>query len=264
MSVCRISVKGLRELGRGEQGVVYELSDRQRVVKYTKFSDAKAKQQWEREVKYQEVLGRKGLAPRVHESGICNKKGVIVMDRIKGTLQGALGGKGVCVHKATKKVQEAIVDILRRAIGMGYTHMDNHPDNIGILTDGTPILIDFGFTIKRDLTPRERKVALAFSLYQVIEHMAISCLHKGGAIVETIDDMNRELGLDVPAARVPTMVEAKRLLPGWPQLLRGLVAYNTIMHLPIEKRYDHKAYGVIYNLRQGKGCCTSRGRSEGP
>ncbi len=63
--------------------------------------------------------------------------------------------------------QQAYVQALEAMIDRGYIHMDNHVGNLGTIA-GRPVLFDFGFTQKR--AGMDRRWALCFSVFQILEH----------------------------------------------------------------------------------------------
>lgn len=184
---CKSIFAPSKELGRGEQGVVFDIpaayTNREGatwsvVMKISEFKGTPAKKaetkaKWIEEVRISKALGDmetdEGLrvAPKIISAWICGGKGYIIMERMKGDLRKV---KGDGVHTVGEKmlpgttdewqknhidnapfeIQDDYVLLLEHMIENGYVHMDNHPGNLGVLEyeDGDHgVLFDFGFTL---------------------------------------------------------------------------------------------------------------------
>lgn len=248
MDVCSLATKkSLRELGRGEQAVVYEVD--KDALKITNLKSTHARKIWLRETQFQARLAGYNIAPHIRKSRLCagEKEGAILMERIGPTLQKRLGGKGACLRGVNAA---RLIELLQMSIEAGILHMDNHADNIAFTTKGKPILIDFGFSVDvTRLSLKGQQVALVFSVWQIVEHMTTACWRKSKDIVRLVEEGSAAIGIPLPYTGKPAL-DFKRILPEWPELARALANYNAIMHLTPKERYDTKEYDDIYEFRQ--------------
>ena len=193
----------LKPLGKGDVGIAYMINhvvspakqemypdadDRKYVLKQVQFRmDEDGTYDTDADTFLNETcigieMGDLGIAPKIYECWLCsdakgNEYGYYTMDRIAKILINEYPGdsqslkKGQQLMAAPREIQQKIIGLLEVMINANYVHNDNHPGNIGIMSDGEPVLFDFGFAIKADhqLTEFDKLQALGFSLYQIIE-----------------------------------------------------------------------------------------------
>lgn len=211
------------KLGCGEQGCAYKLVEEPtHVIKVSAFDKPKDAAKWRAEACLGADLGVLGIGPRIHSVFECRSHGYIVMDmlrdarkladgtviRVKTPTVAADGSEDTAttdhLSRMPRDVQAGFVDVLARMIAAGYIHMDNHLENLGFI-GARPIAFDFGFTQRREWGgPRDRLWALAFSLFQVLEHcpteeMVGSLLWRVATAVMRAGLRGEELAWDVPA-----------------------------------------------------------------
>jgi hypothetical protein len=189
-------------LGKGEQGAAYVFENL--VIKVTELKTATDENVWLDEACKGQELGALGIAPKIYRYFVCGKNGFIVMDRLttirakktKSEAQTAelmkRGQSDVVRYKEvdaegntidviddirnlTREQQWGFVTALETMIDNGYLHMDNHIDNLGFIA-GRPIAFDFGFTQKRRTI--DRRWALCFSVFQILEHCPVAILEE--------------------------------------------------------------------------------------
>lgn len=255
-------------LGSGEYGNVYALEkNSQKVVKISFLGGNRKdiKKTWNSEVQMQKELSELKLAPKIIDSALCeNENGIIIMERIYGTLRKKLldeyGNAGACIPV---ELQKEIIPLLFKAVDNGYIHMDNHTDNIGLLKNGKPILIDFGFTVKRDLSPLAKIAAHIFSLYVLIEQMDLNCYDESGPILNTIEEGFKKLGLPysnnsnnnkkTKIISKPTALKiGKTILPEWPELIVAILFYRDLVKIPFDDRQQRNAHRWICSFRRSE------------
>ena len=189
------------KLGCGEQGCTYALvQNPDKVIKITPFWDTKEEKparadmkenadKWYNEACLGEFLGEieERIAPRIHQFFECDDHGYIIMEKISVAEKFYVRQKGreqlVIIREKEDGVvdhinlmpaamQYGFIEKLTVMISNGFIHMDNHIGNLGFIfgSTTTPILFDFGFTVQRELSKADKSWALAFSLFQIIEH----------------------------------------------------------------------------------------------
>ena len=137
------------------------------------------------------------------------------------------------------------ISILRNMITEGYIHMDNHLANIGFVAS-RPVLFDFDFSQERKFTKRDSDIALAFSIYQILEDTTYLLL--------------RDIFFWKEACRLATGIHASPPIsltatrethgPNW-DLYVGCAAYDYLLRKSLSKRYDDPAFDVVYDIRRG-------------
>jgi len=180
------------KLGCGEQGCVYGLVGN-KVIKESFLKSKKAKEQWTSEACVGQYLGSLGIAPKIYDFYFCKGAGYIVMDALRDAqilpdgkvLRVKTKDHGVIDHVKQLSIafQNAFVYDLALMIEHGFIHMDNHIGNIGFINGTKPILFDFGFTQQRTWdSDLDKLKALAFSLFQILEHCPLKELDSSGPI----------------------------------------------------------------------------------
>jgi hypothetical protein len=275
-------------LGCGEQGCTYAISAREdAVVKISAFSNAAVQKQWHAEACLATYLGSLGVAPTVQRFFSCNGKGYIVMDRIVDAKSVVSGRKMVDIREKNKRTGEKTDHIslmpvatqigfaakLYTLIDNGYIHMDNHIENLGF-RGRDPILFDFGFTQERTWGgPLDKAWALAFSLFQIIEHCPLAEVEGteifrlataiiSGTYTWGSRGLSTARGLtlaQLAALRLPTTLREIKALAAKKaesainaDVYIGTMAYAALIGLEKAARYDHPLYAVIYDIRTGK------------
>ena len=186
-------------LGKGEQGATYEFD--KLVIKVITLKNKRGKSLWFQEACIGQKLGLLGIAPKVHDYFVCSGKGFIIMDRLTTIKSRKTNSENdairlfnspnrtdvvrykwdyVCdrhtcsdslddLRNLTDAQQLGFISALEKMIDNGFIHMDNHIDNLGFFgKNKTPILFDFGFTQERSKI--DRRWALSFSVFQILEH----------------------------------------------------------------------------------------------
>jgi len=293
------------KLGCGEQGCTYALvQNPDKVIKITPFWDTKENKparadmkenadKWYNEACLGEFLGeiRERIAPRIHQFFECDDHGYIIMEKISVAEKFYVRQRGREQLVVIREKEDGVVDHINLMpaamqygfiekltimISNGFIHMDNHIGNLGFIfgSTDTPILFDFGFTVQREMSEVDKSWALAFSLFQIIEHCpqeeveqteilrVATALMKGTytfggktlktAVGYTIEELfetypsNKKL-VDVKATAAEEAGDSENL-----DLYVGCICYATLMGLPQDERYDHPLYETIYDIRQGK------------
>jgi len=183
-------------LGKGEQGAAYVFE--KLVIKVTALNNAVDEKIWLDEACKGQDLGDLDIAPKIYRYFICGKNGFIVMDRLATVKSRKVKSQeeaftlmrtpsDVVRYKIadengeviddlrglTREQQLGFITVLETMINNGYLHMDNHIDNLGFIA-GRPIAFDFGFTQKR--ATMDRRWALCFSVFQILEHCPVGIL----------------------------------------------------------------------------------------
>lgn len=197
----------LKPLGKGDVGIAYMIngvSD----IKQEVYPDAEEKKYVLKQVQFRKgedgtfdrdadlffnetcigiELGELGIAPRIYECWLCNDSkgneyGFYTMDKIEYIMAYTYPGnlkRTKFMKLATKELQQKIIGLLEVMLNANYVHNDNHPGNIGIMSNGEPVLFDFGFALKADheLTNDDKLQYLGFALYQIIEQYDKSLMY---------------------------------------------------------------------------------------
>ena len=182
-------------LGKGEQGAAFVFDNL--VIKVTALNNAMDEKVWFDEACKGRDLGDLDIAPKIYRYFICGKNGFIVMDRLLTVKSRKVKSheeaftlmrskpSDVVRYKIvdsesiddlrglTREQQLGFISVLETMLNNGYLHMDNHIDNLGFIA-GRPIAFDFGFTQKR--ARMDRRWALCFSVFQILEHCPVGIL----------------------------------------------------------------------------------------
>lgn len=223
---CLRGLKVIKELGRGDVGVAYELesgtqlqnisnalnSSGQYVLKEVLVQNAKELKQLTEEICIGRYLGELGIAPRIYSCWVCVSagngnntkatttkkqqfpvKGYYVMDKIEHIwekLYPSNSEKTKHTKAAPAALEEKLVDVLATMVKAGIIHQDCHPGNIGILKDGRPVIFDFGFSIRVSDQITLPEVILMSQLYIVIEQYDKSIMYDS-KIYDTIYEIRQ-------------------------------------------------------------------------
>ena len=296
------------ELGCGEQGCTYTLvNSADKVIKITPFwsgnekpeaNDMKeASEKWYAEACMGEYLGELDgvVAPRIHQFFECDDRGYIIMDKIsvaekfyirKGRAEPQLvvireKGEGAAtdhINLMPAEMQYGFVKKLSIMIDNGVIHMDNHIGNLGFIFGNTsePLVFDFGFTVERQWSNEaDKSWALAFSLFQIIEHCPLNeveethiyrlatAIMKGTyeindgnmarAVGYTLEQLTAAYpeGNDLAAVKAAAKKKSGARNPNM-DIYIGCVCYATIIGLEKEARYEHPLYEIIYQIRKSE------------
>jgi tRNA A-37 threonylcarbamoyl transferase component Bud32 len=269
------------KLGCGEQGCTYSLvEDPSHVIKVTKLTSQKAKQQWRQEACIGREIGALGVAPGIPKLFECNSNGYIVMDLLKdakklpdGTVirDKSTGDAIDHMMRMPDKIQIGFINVLAKLIDNGFMHMDNHIENLGFIK-GKPVIFDFGFTQRRVFeTDEEKLYGLSFSLFQMLEHCPSEELMCGPIwdVATAVLDYNVDWH-SWASAKGMTMKDLKDTYPKGTtlkmfqeyadeisienaDLVVGALCYAMVLQKDLHKRYDVEPfYDVIYDIRMGK------------
>lgn len=297
-----------RKLNCGEQGCAYMLDGAaSHVIKVSEFKTEDAAPKWRAEACLGTDLGMLGVGPKIYRMFECRSRGYIVMDFLhvaNKLLDGTRIREKIITkpaNEATKEEEEfrvidhialmpsetqgGFVDVLARMVSAGYIHMDNHLDNLGYI-GGSPIAFDFGFTQSRAWGgKRDRLFALAFSLFNMLEHCPLEELfgthiwRVASAILANADVLDWDAEALMSDAAPMTAAQLSRAYPlpatktAANALLRafkkraaemanapanvdvyvGSMCYAMILQIGLPERYDVEPfYTTIYRIRRGE------------
>ena len=228
-------------------------------------------------------MGELGVGPKIHDRFLCSGKGYIIMDLITPLTQEqpelvGSDGWGTVLHLNlfNPQLQEKYAHVLEIMCENGYVHMDNHPKNLGFargVGGGKPLVFDFGLTQKRVMTKRDKRWALALSLFIIIEHASrVSDIKRSFLYKAALAEMRGRPSLLVGAGEYAApSCEAGvcdgELLPSAKELEAELAPealsfkgpnqdvydaclnYVRLLELPRRDRYNHPLYSRIYDMR---------------
>jgi len=131
--------KGI-ETGSGEVGktriVNYKKNNYEYVLKSQK-KDTKFTSQFNAEIQALLELQGTNLVPKIYDVWTCRTKGYIIMEKLYP-----------CdIHP--QKLYEKIREKLRILRDRGWLHVDTHDGNVMCTSSGEPVIIDFGYAVKR-------------------------------------------------------------------------------------------------------------------
>jgi len=157
--------EGLRELGRGGQGVVYLATQRStkrrvavKVLVDGVLASREARRRFEREIDLAASLQHPNII-RVYDSGVTEDgHAYYVMEYVEGTSLEELVRPGITVPRApvaeTLALFVKICGAVSHAHQRGVIHRDLKPSNIRIDTTGEPHVLDFGLAKSALTSPR--------------------------------------------------------------------------------------------------------------
>lgn len=270
------------KLGCGEQGCTYADKETS-VVKVTPFGSKVTQAQWANEAHVGQVLGNLGIAPKIYDYYVCEGKGYIEMERLKDAKR--LPDTGVQIRERVgdsvtdhislmpAHVQQGFVKALVTMIDAGYLHMDNHIENLGYIMEAggyKPIVFDFGFTVAREMSPADKCWALAFSLFQILEHVPSAEL-ESSVFWPIATSVIRGTATWPPTGASPGMTIAevgayvkkfdtiakltaagKKVSKTNYDLVAGTLAYASYFQNDRPKRYSSRFYNMIYSIRKSQ------------
>jgi hypothetical protein len=182
-------------LGKGAQGAAFVFDNL--VIKITALNNAMDEKVWFDEACKGIDLADLDIAPKIYRYFICGKHGFIVMDQLETIKSKKVKSyeeaftlmqrnpsdvirykivEGAYIDDLrglTREQQLGFISVLETMLNNGYLHMDNHIDNLGFIA-GRPMAFDFGFTQKRETM--DRRWALCFSVFQILEYCPVSIL----------------------------------------------------------------------------------------
>ena len=255
--VEELSVSPGKKLGCGEQGCAYVINPPghpNTVLKKTPF-DKVTEDQWFNEACVGAVLGRLGVAPRIYKHYKCRGQGYILMEMLTDVAHafpGISSSGEEHVGLMPIDIQQGFVDVLGKMIHHGYIHMDNHLGNLGLI-QGKPIVFDFGFTLERQFTGRDAEAALAFSIFQMLEHTSTEELTKTLLWRVATKLIGYKGGADVSSMRRIARQRAEN--PAHVDIYVGCFCYLAVLKLALRKtkgRYSSPLYDLIYEIRKNK------------
>ena len=242
-----------RRLGCGEYGCTYKITHNgDKVVrdKVVKVVDNIIAGVWNLECKMAREFGELGFGPKVHRDYICESKGYLEMDLVR-----MLTLDSTQVHLMDDKRQQEFVALIQRMVRSGFIHMDNHPGNLAINGEDKPVFIDFGFTQSRKFkSDADEIMAIAFSIYQIIEKVPYHHVHKTffwKAAIKAHRLLTPEFLADVQAAKRRTKYRQLAKTQGSNgDLYVGCAIYRTFLEKAVSSR---KGVGIdyVYDVRRG-------------
>ena len=96
------------------------------------------------------VMSNNGIAPKVYDYAMKNKKGYIVMDKYDGTLTDLLHRYQYDKTIDFKSIKEILKNYIKKMHDLGIVHRDLSSNNIVYKTDGSIAIIDYEFSIYSD------------------------------------------------------------------------------------------------------------------
>lgn len=195
---CKMGLKIVKELGRGDVGIAYEIEPGTQAQSIHSAMSAKGKyvlkeiliqnevemKQFSNEICIGKYLGELGIAPRIYDCWVCNTaatqnvhypvKGYYVMDKMEKIWEKEYPSNSEksgqkAIHPAPLAMEKKLVKVLEMMVKSGIIHQDCHPGNIGILGDGRVVLFDFGFSIFSHEKMTQPETVLMSQLYIVLE-----------------------------------------------------------------------------------------------
>jgi hypothetical protein len=134
-----------RKLGNGVQGTAYKTcyyQDCNYVFKVFRFRENNTEiyNEFISEVAALKELNEKvpKCVPKMYGSWACDGQGVIAMELMTYDLE-----------KVKKLSYKTVQDLLKQLYNVGWLHVDTHRGNVMFRKDGSPVLIDFGYSVKR-------------------------------------------------------------------------------------------------------------------
>lgn len=140
-------------IGRGAYGHVYRSCCRKvckYTTKYVAFTKKYSKSDFYREVMYQQIAAKAGLAPKIMESYVTDSRGVIVMENLTGPALFEVHNNNLDIEdpiemrKSAHTIARQIGRLLGHLHKLGIWHGDAHDHNILQDSKGQWKLIDFG------------------------------------------------------------------------------------------------------------------------
>jgi hypothetical protein len=132
--------KGM-ETGSGEVGktriVRYKTGNYEYVLKSQK-KDTKFTSQFRAEIQALLELQGTDLVPKIYDVWTCNTMGYIIMEKLYN-----------CDNIDPQELYEKIREKLRILRDRGWLHVDTHDGNVMCTSSGEPVIIDFGYAVKR-------------------------------------------------------------------------------------------------------------------
>jgi hypothetical protein len=265
-------------LGQGDQGVTYILTEHT-VVKVSKITTSTPEFAWLAEAVIGLELGDAAIAPRIYDFFVCSNYGFIIMDRLEPIRSKTFttnakrdahrgdeirlkvkhrGGVDVVDHIArmSREHQDGFIKALRTMLELGYIHMDNHVDNLGFI-EGRPVVFDFGFTQRRLFEKADVDIALAFSIFQILEHCPTDEIDDARLFHAACTCLTHEEPCSV--SQLPQMLKGtlatatswanEHLSDAVADLYVGCVAYARILNMERVRRYDTAEYDLIFKIR---------------
>ena len=194
---CKRGIKVVKELGRGDVGVAYEIEPGSQassihaamtphgnyVLKEVRIANEQEMQQFSNEICIGKYLGELKIAPRIYDCWVCTGSesettpkypvtGYYIMDKIEKIWDKEYPSdstEGKPVRPSPREMERKLVKVLETMVKAGIIHQDCHPGNIGILKNGQVVLFDFGFAIFSHDKMTQPDTVLMSQLYIVIE-----------------------------------------------------------------------------------------------
>jgi serine/threonine protein kinase len=128
------------ETGSGEVGktriVTYKNNNYEYVLKSQK-KDTKFTSQFTAEIQALLELQGTNLVPKIYDVWTCKTKGYIIMEKLYPC------------DISPQELYEKIREKLRILRDRGWLHVDTHDGNVMCTSSGEPVIIDFGYAVKR-------------------------------------------------------------------------------------------------------------------
>lgn len=192
---CKKGLKIVKELGRGDVGIAYEIEPGTQaqsihaamsatgkyVLKEVRIANESEMKQFTNEICIGKYLGELRIAPRIYDCWVCMQTeemvypvmGYYIMDKMEKIWDKEYPSDSEQNRKlrpAPVDMEKKLVKVLETMIKAGIIHQDCHPGNIGILKDGRVVLFDFGFAIFSSEKMSQPETILMSQLYMVLEH----------------------------------------------------------------------------------------------
>jgi serine/threonine protein kinase len=127
--------------GSGEAGetrlIRHKNYDYEYVLKSQK-KDTKFTSQFRAEIQALLELQGTDLVPKIYDVWTCNTMGYIIMEKLYN-----------CDNIDPQELYEKVGNKLERLRKLGWLHVDTHDGNVMCTSSGEPVIIDFGYAVKR-------------------------------------------------------------------------------------------------------------------
>jgi serine/threonine protein kinase len=100
--------------------------------------DTKFSSQFSAELNALIELQGTNLVPKIYAAWTCKSKGFIIMEKLYS-----------CDNINPQVLYTKIADKLKKIRDAGWLHVDTHDGNVMCTADGEPVIIDFGYAVKR-------------------------------------------------------------------------------------------------------------------
>ena len=130
------------ETGSGEVGTTKMITHKNYnysyILKSQKKNNSNYLSQFTAELNALIELQGTNLVPKIYAAWTCRTKGFIIMEKLYS-----------CDNLNPQVLYTKIADKLKKIEAAGWLHVDTHDGNVMCTADGEPVIIDFGYAVKR-------------------------------------------------------------------------------------------------------------------